>query len=161
MNQNDVIFETLREVIKQKIKDSFSQKVMKNVAQDTANRIKIRTRTGKGVKVTGADPEPLKALSAKYKNYRRKTDKLNRSSTTPGKSNLTFTGQLLDSIYGDSINERSFFISIKEDRNDGVKNSDIVEGQEKQGRKFFYFSRAEIKSIYNAINNFLRKEFKL
>jgi hypothetical protein len=162
-NQNSEVYSNLTKEIKSRIESSFSRDVMRAVAEDTAQRIRARTRLGKGVDRSGADPTPLKKRMGNpaYEKKRARSPFLDRSKTSPGRSNLTFTGQLLDAIYGASINARQFFISIKENRNDGVLNSDIVEGQKKQGRSFFYFSRAEIKGIYNKINSYLRKEFKL
>ena len=159
---NALTIENLRKEIKSAVENAFSQKLMKTLGEDMAERIRVRTRTGKGVDRTGGETTALKRLmSEPYKKRRRKSPDLDRGKTSPAKSNLTFTGQLLDSIKGGAINARQFFIEILEQRNDGVKNSDIVDGQEDQGRKFFYFSSAEIKGIYNRINAFLRKELKL
>ena len=160
-NQNQKIFDDLRDQIRSKIKDAFSKKLMKDLGKEMADRIRVRTRTGKGVDSMGADAKPLKRLKDSYRKVRKNSPDLNRSLTSNVKSNLTFTGQLLDSIQGDAINERQFIITLKENRNDGIKNADLTRWQEEKGRKFFYFSRAEIKAIYNKINQFLRKELKL
>jgi hypothetical protein len=157
---NDQVFDTLKKEIKIRTEKAFSNQLMNNLSKDMAERIRKRTRTGKGVDYMGADPRPLNRLKSEAY-VKARARRANRTKTTPRKSNLTFTGQLLDSISGRSLGVRKFLIYLKENRNDGERNSDIAEYQERQGRKFLYFSKPEIKAIYNYIRRYLKKEFKL
>lgn len=135
-----------------KAKTSVDKVDLRKHAKATANRIKTRTRLGDGLKddARGSAKKKLKKLQSKnYKKYREKTDKLSEF-TTAGMSNLTFTGQLLDSIFG-KVKGRKIVIDMKEDRNDGKKNSDIVAKQSKLGRPFFELSSKELKGLQNDI----------
>lgn len=113
------------------------------IAEIIAERVRIRTRLGYGVDREGGEKKKLKALSPKYIDYRKKNKAILYNQTTPRKSNLTFSGQLLDSISGRS-NPRGIVIYLKDRRNDGKKNVDIKNYQEEKGRPFFYLTRQEI-----------------
>jgi len=151
------------------ISGAFSRERMDAYAMFLANLIKKRTRLGYGVKEEGADKQKLAALSKPYIKIRKDSRKNLRgvlsSETSPSKSNLTFTGQLLNAILGRNKGIGKGEVYIKEQRNDGVKNSDIVEGQEKkQGRPFFYISKLEKQQLKNAaakdLRDYIKKQFK-
>lgn len=57
-----------------------------------------RTRRGYGVARTGGRKERLKSLSPPYVKYRKRNARKLAATTSPGRSNLTFTGQLLRSL---------------------------------------------------------------
>lgn len=129
-------------------------------ANEIAERVRRRTRTGYGLDVAerGAKKKKLKGLTSdKYIKYRK--GRINTSLTKPKKSNLTFTGQLLNAITGKIVG-KSIVIFLKENRNDGVKNSDIVKGQEDQGRHFFELSNKELNGLRNQIKKDLIKRLK-
>lgn len=130
-------------------------------AKEYADRIKRRTRLGNGLDETkrGAKRKKLKKLSEKYKKKRKRNKSELSSETSPSKSNLTYSGQLLDSITGKG-DKKKIQIFIEENRNDGVKNKDILKGQSKQGRDFFELSDKELKSLQNSIKNDLIKSIK-
>lgn len=75
------------------------------IGEYVVERIRKRTRLGKGVEEFRASPQTLKKLSANYIKQRKKS-KLS-SDTTPARSNLTKTGKMLNDlifrIQGDSI----------------------------------------------------------
>lgn len=73
---------------------------MKALGQYAADLIRLRTRLGYGVTDTGAKRQRLKKLSPITVAFRKQARKMGELSdqTTPGKSNLTYSGQLLDSI---------------------------------------------------------------
>jgi len=127
------------------------------IAKDAADRVKKRTRLGYGVKNRGDKKDKLKALtSTAYKKHRKKSADLNRQYTKPNKSNLTFTGQLLDAITGRARGKK-IEVYMKEDRDDGEKNSDIVGYQSDQGRDFFELTDKEIKGLRNQLKKDLIK----
>ena len=130
-------------------------------AKDIEERIRRRTRVGQGLAETkrGAKQQKLKGLSDKYKQKRKQNKTKLSSNTKPGKSNLTLTGQLLDSI-SSRVNGNTMIIEMKEGRNDGAKNSDIIKGQSKQGRDFFELSDKELRGLQNDIKKDLIKRIK-
>lgn len=129
------------------------------IADIMADRIRVRTRLGYGVKQEGAEREKLKKLSSKYIDYRKKNRTSLSQFTTPKRSNLTFSGQLLDSISGRS-NSRGIIIYLKNQRDDGKENVDIKNYQEKQGRPFFYLTRTEITNLNREYRQRVYEEMK-
>lgn len=127
-------------------------------AKDAAERVRIRTRLGYGVQdgERGGKRERLKPLKPDYRIFRKKSKKTNRKLTTPAKSNLTLTGQLLDAIRG-RVRGKTIEVYFKENRNDGVKNTDIRKGQAEQGRDFFELTDKEVKGLRNQIKKDLIK----
>jgi len=72
---------------------------LKDLGEFAADMIKKRTRRGRGVKRPGAArANALKGLADSTIKNREFYRKLLHSDTSPRKSNLTFTGQLLESI---------------------------------------------------------------
>jgi len=121
--------------------------------------IKVRTQLGKGVSENGGKLAPLKRLeNERYRELRKTSDKLS-SNTTPGRSNLTATGQLLDAIRGDrSGTEFRFFFQSKRTtdlsgRTSKATNQDIVRGQEAQGRPFFFLAKTELTGLSRKIRD--------
>lgn len=128
-------------------------------AVEYAGRIKKRTRLGWGV-INGERGNPrerLKKLTEKYKQIRKRTQL--SSQTSAGRSNLTRTGKLLDSIRGRSLGKKIIF-EITENRSDGALNRDIVKGQSDQGRDFFELTDKELKGLRNAIKKDLIKALR-
>ena len=128
-------------------------------AVEYADRIRRRTRLGWGIKdgERGNKRERLKPLSERYKKIRKRTNL--SSKTTAGRSNLTRTGKLLDSIKGFARGKKIVF-EITENRDDGALNKDIVKGQSEQGRDFFELTDKELKGLRNAIKKDLIKIMK-
>lgn len=101
-------------------------------------QIKKRTQLGKDL--SGSKLKDLKPSTKAYrKRYKANLD----SNTTPTKSNLTATGQLLNAIECE-VKGRQFELSLKDQRKNDlsgskskVKNSEIRKFQEDQGRPFF------------------------
>lgn len=117
--------------------------------------IERRTRLGKGVS-EGGDLSKLKPLSEKYVKFRKgKVSEL----TSPKKSNLTFTGQMLSAIKG--IRNGSlftFFFSGK--RDDGLNNSDIARYNKEKGRPFFDLSTSERNGLQRKISKIIKESIK-
>lgn len=134
---------------------------LKPYAKDTAERIRRRTRTGQGLQETkrGAKRKKLKKLSDKYKVFRRKNKREISKNTKPSKSNLTLTGQLLDSIVGRARGTK-IIVEFLEKRKDGLKNRDIARYQSEQGRDFFELSDKELRGLQNDIKKDLIKRLK-
>ena len=133
------------------------------IAVIAADLMRKRTRLGYGVDRDGAERTRLKALSQSYIDYRagkvyfykqKKSGKLSKVTknvrkpvlhelTRANKSNLTFTGQLLDAIKGRSYTGGIIIYLNNKRRGETITNAEIKDYQEKQGRSFFYLSRTE------------------
>lgn len=112
-----------------------------------------RTRgEGKGVKKQGGNKYTLAALAESTKR-RRKSLKSLHSQTSYDTSNLTMTGDLLDSITATFSNG---VITVKVG-NDQVKKAGEVE----KVRPFMFLSKSELKIISNKLVELITKEIKL
>lgn len=97
-------------------------------------RIQGFTRSGKSLFNNG---EPLKPLSSRYIAFRQRYTGPVSQFFRPKKSNLTFTGQLLDSLKG-SANVKRQTISVfpTGTRSDGKTNKEVAENVADNGRPF-------------------------
>jgi hypothetical protein len=80
------------------VKDATSSKTMRAYGEAAIKVIIARTRLGFGVKKTGSRKFRLAKLQKSTIRKRRTAKNLNTSLTSPSKSNLTFTGRLLNSL---------------------------------------------------------------
>lgn len=132
-----------------------------------------RTRLGYGVNKEFAAKSKLNALdynnpeNPRYKTFRKTFKFLDRSTTTPNKSNLTLTGQMLASV--DIVDEQRRTISTKitlapkgnrwdiSESNADISesNADIAKYNAEKGRTFMNVSELE----YRQILRFYRKSF--
>lgn len=84
------------------IEASLSSSVMRQIGEFACMIIARRTRLGYGVAAMGEKKERLASLDPDYIKLRRELKSAGRAQmsplTTVGKSNLTLTGQLLDSL---------------------------------------------------------------
>lgn len=126
------------------------------LAKLMAKIIKTRTRDGFGVKDNRK--KKLKALKKQTKIDRAHFPNLS-SETSPGLSNLTRSGQLLDSIEGIGLNS-GCKVQIKNGRRDRSNNRDIIRGQEAMGRAFLELSGGEKNIIAKAAKELMLKEIK-
>jgi hypothetical protein len=126
---------------------------------DVPELIRKRTRLGKGVSTTGGPLEPLKKRkpNTRYEQLRKSANL--SSETTPGRSNLTASGQLLESIVGER-SQASFRFFFRDSRKPGIDgrsssstNSQIARGQREQGRPFFFLSKTEIGLLSRKIRD--------
>jgi hypothetical protein len=126
------------------------------IIKEVSTQIQKRTRLGKGVNDSG-ELKTLNKLSDKYVNQRKKLQLDSR--TTPKKSNLTRTGQMLDAIQG-IRNGSLFTFSFKESRDDGEKNSDVAKWAREKGRRFFDLSKSERVGLSRKISQVIKKKIK-
>ncbi|RTL05197.1 hypothetical protein EKK58_08595 [Candidatus Dependentiae bacterium] len=100
------------------IDELISSKTLTPIAQKAAEIIKRRTRLGQGVAASGEKKKALAPLADSTKLSRKKKQKRGELSdlTTPNRSNLTETGEMLESLEGRAIN-KLIEVSVKGDRN--------------------------------------------
>lgn len=102
-----------------RIKETLND-VAKIAAEKTMNDVIARTKSGIG------SNGQLKALSAKYIGFRRRWSAFLAKDTSPAKSNLTATGQLLEALYYRVVGTR-FFIKVNtKKRSEGLGGEKLV-----------------------------------
>lgn len=153
------------EIIKDNIRD------FDFLLKDIPDQIKKRTQLGKGVSDNGGALQKLKPLESELYKKARQRNKANLDKNTkPNRSNLTATGQMLNSITGVRSGTK-FTFSLKDSRKNDlsgnpsrVTNTDVMGFQEKQGRPFFYLAKPEItlftRKIKDIITERIKKLFK-
>lgn len=155
MSKNDAILDKVMKKIEKAYDTLTSKKYTKMFAESVADDVRKRVRLGYGVRANFASKEKLKDITEKTKIYRKRLRGKGELSeyTSPNRSNLTRSGQLTDSIIGLG-QAKEFIVEVSDYRDDGKKNSDIVDAQEKQGRPFLYISNLEQKRL----NSFVKSE---
>lgn len=137
------------------IVDNISKpEAMEKLGEAAAELIKKRTRLGYGVDESGGSKAKLKPLSEPYKKTRKKHKPTGPS--TPAKSNLTYTGQMLDDLGPTSSSEGHVEIGFKTEES-AQKAEWVTEG----GRPFNNLSKSEIKQIEQALSEEVAKRIKI
>jgi hypothetical protein len=140
-----------------KVFDKFGDKAaMTAIAKAAAEMIRVRTRLGYGVPGDNKERQKLKTLSDGYKLFRKKHRGELYDETTAAKSNLTFTGQLLNSLKEKKITKNSATVGATGTRKgESLTNEKLSEYVEEKGRPFIYLSNLENKKL----ETFARKTF--
>jgi len=163
------------------VSESLTTRELKPVAEELADDIRVRTRLGKGVERYNGPEIPLKGLSPSYKQQRAgkigfaknkqgktypyKPGKKGRrhpslsDKTTPNKSNLTFTGQMLDSLSGKSPKKGTLEVYFDSKRTGRLTNSDVARfAEENPGqRKFFNLSSKQVKRFEDEMTSLITR----
>ena len=142
-------------------KKTLSKSNMSTYMGELAETVKVRTRLGGlAEKDQGSKSKikPLKPSTIKYRQYLKKKGELS-GLTTPKKSNLTMTGQLLDALTGKGLRVAIGIISVKSTRRKDrdLKNSDVAKYVSDQGRPFLNLTSKEIKELAQNIKRDLVK----
>jgi hypothetical protein len=155
---------------------------MRRFGQLAADMIKLRTRLGSGVAKDGSEKQKLKPLSKTYIEVRKgnlafktspstgkpipfKPDangaKMTLSNqTSPSKSNLTRSGQLLDSEGVTSVGYGTVSVGPSGQRTDRKSNEDVAKYVTDAGRPFNHLSKTELKRLQEAVKKELRDRIK-
>lgn len=163
--------EDFRKKLEKALLKVLSQTKMKSWMDETAADIKKRTRLGSGVEKDLDSKSSLKRLSDSYKQFRKRNPHGELAeSTTANKSNLTYSGQMLDSISGASKGPFQGEIFLKDRRKmlknqkDSFGNNQLAIWNAEKGRSFLAVSDLEYKrlvqKIEKALTEELRKSFK-
>ena len=129
--------------VEKTIDESLSRKQLTVLGKATLAIIYKRTKKGIGVNKTGQVGGARKRLKALEKSTNSKAkipSKTYIQPTSPRKSNLTFSGQLLDSLKVKKISARkkSFVISPEGKRKgSSLANFEVAEFVDQNGRPFF------------------------
>ncbi len=153
---------------------ALSRSNTKKILDEAAKIVRRRTLLGFGVEENEGPRKRLKKLSASYKEQRRRLGKPRKVSTgekfrsklrlspktTPAKSNLTLTGQLLDSIRARVTGPGKGFLTPTGQRNDGFSNEEIAAFVEEAGRDFMNLSNNEIKQLSDFAQDILQVDIE-
>ena len=130
------------------LKQLATKEFMKYVGDQIASDIKKRTKLGYGVATEGGPQEKLKPLSDNYKKYRK--GKV-ASDTSPSKSNLTFSGDMLNDLV----------VTVTDTKATIDLGSELSRNKEKwqreQGRVFFNISKTQISMLTSLIKKKLKE----
>lgn len=147
---------TISKEIKRSVTDGLSARAMRRIGQFMLVLITERTRRGKGVRRVGGPQVPLRRLSRSYVAQRRKSRLLD-STTTPGKSNLTFTGIMLRSMT--VIRAENFQVSVgpnRRTRRGGLTNQELGEIVSRV-RPFNNLSKRELERVAEFTDDEIQK----
>lgn len=162
---NDI--KDLSKYLKQVESTIYNSRYTEDLGKEAAGIIYRRTKSGIGVNTEGNRPEQtrkktLKPLSARYIERRQKTGVRGKFGS-PAESNLTYTGQMLESITVNAT-DRSFDLEIPSTRrDDGKTNKEVAGYVRKGGRPFFALVQDEVaileKTVRDTVRSLLRKIF--
>lgn len=146
----------IKNILDQVLDASINKKDLEVSAEKLKNSIQTRTRLGKSVEKTGQRLKSLKPLDPKYKKQRKQLRKkgILSSETSPAKSNLTKSGDMVDSIKVIKVTDNDFEISVT-----GRENKIKAENVQKD-RPFMNIARFEIKEFVEDIINRARTKAK-
>lgn len=113
-----------------KFKEKYGAQVKKalneatqKAAEKTLNDVIKRTKSGLGTN------GKLEKLSPSYIEFRKRWKAFLASDTTPGKSNLTATGQLLEALFYRVVGNRFFIKVNSKQRDEGLGGEELVKTQ--------------------------------
>lgn len=136
-----------------------SRNGMTPIAKEMADTVRIRAQLGGSVESTGKAKKPFKKLSPDYVEQRKKFKGLS-NKTTPRKSNITRTGQLIESLRGEP-KSNGFDIIAEGGRDDSdLTNSQVAKYVADQGRPFLDLSDKELKQLTRLIEESLADEIE-
>lgn len=153
-------FNNIMKRLQTSVKEALKPMALQPTGDFAASIIVKRTRLGYGVENQYGSKQKLAPLASSYVKQRKMFAGLN-PLTTPKKSNLTRTGQMLDSVKAIARNG-VIYIEPTGTRDDGKKNLDVAIWNHKGDRKrnrpprvFMNLSQLE----FNQTVRFYRKTF--
>lgn len=152
------------EKVKRALNDAVKISVMKNLGKTARELVYNRTKSGYGVnddEDQRPDKTKLLRLSPSYIKLRSKFSDLLGPGGKPRKSNLTFTGQMLDSIEVEA-RRNGFTLKIPNTVRDdnAATNAWVADQVRKYGRPFFALTAAEQVVLFRILEKSLRDELK-
>lgn len=134
---------------------SLTPQEMRFLAMATLDSIVKRSRAGFGVERNFGVQRAFPALSKSYIEFRKRYKKLAKT-TSPRKSNITLTGELLDSIGILRTNQGSLVIGATGTRSSGLTNEKLVGYLARKDRYFLRLSNQEFKQFVQNYQKTLR-----
>lgn len=164
--------------LKTALKKVKTQTQMRKFGEAAAEIIRKRTRLGYGA-TERSERAKLKPLSSSYKAYRAGKIAFATAKggwvypykpsvkpklhplTTPNRSNLTFTGEMLDSLGVTKVKEGEATVDVSGNRTDGLTNQKVAGYVTAQGRPFNNLTPVEKRQIEQIIETELKKIVRL
>lgn len=141
--------------------DTFTKRQMQAYGELAIEAIVKRTRQGFGVNRTGGKSRRLKPLSESYIEQRKRKRSQLDSTTSPRRSNLTFTGQLLRSMRVKKVtNRKVVWGPNKRRRRGGLTNERLGEIVAEQGRPFNFLAKTDIARLVKVVDKYLQRQMK-
>jgi len=151
--------EKLRDALQKSFTGTFNASFNLMLAKKARDIIYKRTKAGRGVTAIGprAQPARLARLSTPYVERRKRTG-VTGPFGSPGKSNLTYSGQMLESIRVQA-SARGFRVEIPNTKraNSNLSNSQVAQHVQDNGRPFFALTEDEIQILVREIEREVRK----
>lgn len=154
----DIQIEEFEKILLGLVGEKVSAKALSAFGRAARDMIVARTRRGFGVQRTGAKQERLLKLSTNYKKYRKRVGV--DSTTSPGKSNLTFSGQLLRSLVVIAKKGQVTIRANNRRRKEGFTNNQLAEFVSEQGRPFMGLTVGELRKLRRLYENGLSGAIK-
>lgn len=157
--------ETLRK-LQRKLTEALDDVEFDEYFEPIPDIIKERARGGQGITKDGGAKKNLKKLANSTMLGRELLERKGRlsSETSPVTSNLTQSGQMLDSIRLTKVNGKKYIVEFEESRDDDKLNTDLVKYNEEKGRTFFGLTKTERRTlernVQKKINALVKKTFK-
>lgn len=120
-----------------------------------ADLIRKRTRLGYGVDQEGGNKKKLAPLSKNYVKARK--NKRISGATSPNKSNLTLTGEMLDDIQTIKASAGSATIGFKDSKNRDKAGYNTEGSKNRPPRPFFNLSKQEYLQLKDYVETILNK----
>lgn len=153
----------LENAITQSLKTFTNGNNIKRYADQSVDIIYKRTKSGKGVtddRSNSASIKSLKPLSSSYKTQRKSYKGKRGDFFSPGRSNLTLTGQMLESIKA-KVSDGKITVSLSGTRDDGQTNKEVGEFVSENGRPFLNLAVEEKQILLRKIETDLIKYIRL
>jgi len=153
--------EQLQADLKRIGKELVTKKIVDSVSRQMRDLIYKRTKSGKGLSVANAAPGIAKIVrlkpltSAEYKRYRAR--RILGPFGSPTRSNLTFSGELLESLIVTSLG-----VELEDVKHSGSDSTmrQIAKYQEDDGRAFFGISDTEDKILDALFKRLVRQRIR-
>ena len=141
--------------IRQAIDQAINRATLNETGDFLSQQIRIRTRAGRGIAEPEGRPQRLEPLSTQYIGQRRRFRANGdlSSQTSPARSNLTLTGQMLDSI-DYTVDTRRKLITMSFSNQDAIDKALYVT----PNRPFFNASRGDVIEVTRRWNYKIARE---
>jgi hypothetical protein len=163
MSKVSISVNRVRASVEKDLKESLNNKRTMEIGEFIIEKVRVRTRLGYGVSGNLQPREKLAPLAESTKRIRKGLKKAGELSelTTPNRSNLTMTGQMLDSLVVKVISAGKFVIDVtgirkKLKKDDLPTNKAVAVKVTEEGRPFMFLTDKD----YKALINFVRDGFK-
>ena len=144
----------LQQAMLKTLRSLSSKSAMKLLGEDFVKDLKKSLRLGRAAKEFNGSASTIKKLSKPYKDQRRrlKGKGLLHNETTPAKSNLTQTGEMIDDI-NTKARKREVTVGFK-----SRSSRDKAKWNTDSGRPFMNVSKGQFKRIVRKLNNYESSE---